>query len=116
MRAVAVLFAGLLVLSSAAYAQSNKDWNDCASEDTDRSLTGCSAIIARGKETKINLAIARANRGNDYQNTGTTSRPSPTTTSRSGSIRKRRTPITIAATPRPSSANTTWLSPITVRR
>ena len=70
MRAVAVLFAGLLVLSSAAHAQSNKDWNDCASEDTDRSLTGCSAIIARGKETKINLAIARANRGNDYQNKG----------------------------------------------
>ena len=69
MRAIAVLVAGVLLAASAARADSKKDWDDCASNDADRSAAGCTNIIKLGKDTKSNLAIAYANRGNDYLNT-----------------------------------------------
>ena len=67
MRVLAVCCFSLFALVSAAFADQKKDWDDCASEDPDRSIAGCSAIISRGKETKVNLAIAYYDRGNDYQ-------------------------------------------------
>lgn len=70
MRTIAVFLVGLLTLSSAALADAKKDWEDCASNDVERSLAGCNRIIARGKDTKANLAIAYFNRGNAYQNKG----------------------------------------------
>lgn len=70
MRVLAVVFLGLMAFATTAFADSKKDWDDCASTDTDRSIKGCNAIISRGKETKVNLAIAYYNRGNDYQAQG----------------------------------------------
>jgi tetratricopeptide (TPR) repeat protein len=70
MRAASVVVLGLLLLPQVALADNAKDWEDCASTDADRSLPGCNNIIARGKETKVNLAIAYFNRGNDYQSKG----------------------------------------------
>ena len=70
MRAIAVLVAGILLVASAARADPKKDWDDCASNDAERSIAGCTNIIKLGKDTKPNLAIAYANRGNDYLNKG----------------------------------------------
>jgi hypothetical protein len=58
MRAVAILLLSALGLSSAALAESPKDWADCASNEVERSIPGCDKIIARAKDTKANLAIA----------------------------------------------------------
>jgi tetratricopeptide (TPR) repeat protein len=44
--------------------------DDCISSDAAVSLDGCSKIIARGIDTKNNLAIAYFNRGIAYQNKG----------------------------------------------
>ena len=41
-----------------------------ASSDLERSIAGCNKIIARSKDTKASLAIAYANRGNDYHDKG----------------------------------------------
>jgi tetratricopeptide (TPR) repeat protein len=70
MRAVAVFCVSFFALASVALADAKKDWDDCASDQPDRSLAGCNAIIARGKDTKVDLAIAYYNRGNDYQAKG----------------------------------------------
>jgi len=70
MRVLALVFLGLVAFAPLAFADSKKDWDDCASTDPDRSIKGCNAIISRGKETKVNLAIAHYNRGNDYQSKG----------------------------------------------
>ena len=70
MRAAAVFLLCTLVLCSEAFAESAKDWADCASNEVERSIAGCNKIIARAKDTKVNLAIAYANLGNDYQNKG----------------------------------------------
>lgn len=67
MRVLAVAILGLMAFATASFADTKKDWDDCASTETDRSIKGCNAIISRGKETKVNLAIAHYNRGNDYQ-------------------------------------------------
>jgi tetratricopeptide (TPR) repeat protein len=70
MRGFAVFCLAIFATSSVALADSKKDWDDCASNDPERSLAGCNKIIARGKDTKANLAIAHYNRGNDYQADG----------------------------------------------
>src|SRR6476660_3612499 len=70
MRVLAVVFFGLMAFATTAFADSKKEWDDCASTDPDRSIKACNAIISRGKETKVNLAIAYYNRGNDYQAKG----------------------------------------------
>jgi tetratricopeptide (TPR) repeat protein len=70
MRAIAIFFAGLLVLSSLALADPKKDWDDCAGDDIEKSLAGCSAIIARGKDSKVNLALAYGDRGKAYVDKG----------------------------------------------
>ena len=66
----AIFCVSLCALASVALADQTKDWDDCASDQPDRSFTGCNAIIAHGKDTKVNLAIAYYNRGNDYQAKG----------------------------------------------
>jgi tetratricopeptide (TPR) repeat protein len=70
MRAIAVVLVGLFAFAPGALADAKKDWDDCASNDPELSLAGCTSIINRGKEAKPNLAIAYANRGNAYLNSG----------------------------------------------
>src|SRR5712691_4984687 len=70
MRAIAAVLVGLFAFASVALADAKKDWDDCASDDPDHSLAGCTGIVNRGKETKPNLAIAYTNRGNAYLNKG----------------------------------------------
>jgi tetratricopeptide (TPR) repeat protein len=61
---------GLAALSSPVLAESPKDWADCPSNEPDRSIPACTRIIARGKDTRANLAIGFSNRGNDFQRKG----------------------------------------------
>src|SRR5262245_38731103 len=58
MRAVAVGLLAGLASAQAAFAQAQKDWDDCISSEPERSLAGCTLIIDRGTETKVSLAIA----------------------------------------------------------
>ena len=64
MRAIAVVVLALL-LSSAAFANSKKDWDDCASNDDDPAVA-CTRIITQGKESRANLWMAYGNRGEAY--------------------------------------------------
>ncbi|HAN62643.1 MAG TPA: hypothetical protein DCQ79_02035 [Rhizobiales bacterium] len=65
MRAIAVVVLALL-LSSAAFANSKKDWDDCASNDDDPAIAACTRIITQGKESRANLWMAYGNRGEAY--------------------------------------------------
>jgi tetratricopeptide (TPR) repeat protein len=53
-----------------AFADSDMDWNDCASDDADRIIAACHRIIAESNERKVNFAIAYYNRGVGYQKKG----------------------------------------------
>ena len=70
MRAVAVLLAGLLALSSTVLAASKKDWSECEGDDIGRAISVCSKIIAQGKESPVNLARAYAGRGKAHVDKG----------------------------------------------
>jgi tetratricopeptide (TPR) repeat protein len=65
-----ILLANLLLLPPLALAESNTDWDDCASDDADRIIAACDRIIAEGNERKVNFAIAHYNRGVGYQKKG----------------------------------------------
>jgi tetratricopeptide (TPR) repeat protein len=56
-------------LSGAATAQS-LDRQQCPAADPDLSISGCTAVIQSGHETRKNLAVAFYNRGNVYLNRG----------------------------------------------
>ena len=47
---------------------------DCLSADPDRSIAGCTAVLARGDEAAQDRAIAFNNRGNAYRYRGDTER------------------------------------------
>ena len=68
MRAIAVLFAGLVALSSLALADAKNDWSDCAGDNSDRAVAACTRIITQGKESRANLALAYGHRGRCYVN------------------------------------------------
>lgn len=53
-----------LFITSAALAD---DWKDCESNDIERAIKGCSAVINGGPETEKNLAIAHYKRGVAYR-------------------------------------------------
>lgn len=57
----------LTVLPTTARAD---DWVDCAGKDTQRAISGCSAIIDAGTDTAKNLAGAYNNRGLAYRKKG----------------------------------------------
>ena len=67
--AAAILLASLFV-PLPVLADSDKDWQDCASDDADRIIAACDRIIAEGNERKVNFAIAYYNRGVGYQKKG----------------------------------------------
>jgi len=69
MRAITVVVLGLL-LSSAAFADSKKDWDDCASNADDPAIAACTRIITQGKDGRANLAMAYGNRGAAYVRKG----------------------------------------------
>ena len=115
MRAAALCFAAALVLSQGAWAESKKDWDDCISSDAAVSLDGCSKIIARGIDTKNNLAIAYFNRGIAYQNKGDHAKA---IAEFNQSIRLNASdpaPTAIAATPMHRPASSTSPSTTTIR-
>ncbi|MGA2129539.1 MAG: tetratricopeptide repeat protein, partial [Xanthobacteraceae bacterium] len=61
----------LVVLAGGAGARQSRDWQDCARNEPDVSIAGCSRVIEHGgRETPRNRAIAHTNRGNDYINKG----------------------------------------------
>jgi tetratricopeptide (TPR) repeat protein len=68
--AAAVFLASSLFLPPLAFADSDTDWNNCASDDADRIIAACDRIIAEGNERKVNFAIAYYNRGVGYQKKG----------------------------------------------
>ena len=71
MRTAAAFFlASLFLVPLPALADSDKDWDDCASDDADRMIAACDRIIAEGNERKVNFAIAYYNRGLGYQKKG----------------------------------------------
>ena len=70
MRFAAAVFLASLLLVPPALADSDKDWQDCASDDADRIIAACDRIIAEGNERKVNFAIAYYNRGVGYQKKG----------------------------------------------
>jgi len=66
---VAGLF--LAILPEGASARQSRDWQDCARNEPDVSIAGCTRVIEHGgRETARNRAIAHTNRGNDYINKG----------------------------------------------
>ena len=48
----------------------DENWNACTSEDPERSIAGCSALIQSGQQTGINLAKAFYGRGSAYAQKG----------------------------------------------
>jgi tetratricopeptide (TPR) repeat protein len=70
MRAVALLFAGLLACSSTVLAATSKEWSECEGDNIDRAIAACSKIIAQGKESRTNLALAYSDRGKAYVDKG----------------------------------------------
>ena len=67
MRIAAVCLVAVLAFAPRALADS-KDWDDCISSDPDVSIAACSKIIARGDESKTNIALAYYDRGIAHQN------------------------------------------------
>jgi lipoprotein NlpI len=62
------LIAALLALAPAAHAQ--RDWNDCQSNDRERRIAGCTAIIDGRGSTKVARGVAHNNRGLAYREAG----------------------------------------------
>jgi len=52
--------------SAASPVETDPNWIKCESDDTDIALEGCTAVIASGKETPANLAVAYNNRAYVY--------------------------------------------------
>src|ERR1700733_5844397 len=65
MRALPRVMVMLLLCSSALLPGQSleENWKQCKSDDPDRSIAGCSALIQSGQETGINLARAFNYRG-----------------------------------------------------
>jgi lipoprotein NlpI len=62
------LIAALLALTPSAHAQ--RDWNDCQSNDRERRIAGCTAIIDGRGSTKTARGVAHNNRGLAYRDMG----------------------------------------------
>jgi hypothetical protein len=84
MRTAAAFFlASLFLVPLPALADSDKDWDDCASDDADRMIAACDRIIAEGNERKVNFAIAYYNAASAIRRSVTTPRRLPTSPARS---------------------------------
>lgn len=69
-RAAAALVTTNLIFATAASAQlsRNRTWCNDSSSAVDQTITGCTALIRSGRESKHNLAIDFNNRGVAYYN------------------------------------------------
>jgi lipoprotein NlpI len=68
MRLLAAAFSALtiLLIAGAAQAASRSDWNDCESNDSDRTIRGCTRVLQDRGESARNRATAYYNRGLAY--------------------------------------------------
>src|SRR5947209_19940430 len=65
------LLAAIVVTLACTVAARADDWPACAKvEDPEPSIQACSTIIATGKTSRANLALAFTNRGAAYGNKG----------------------------------------------
>lgn len=65
--AIALLFWLIFLPAGGAFAGAS---DDCMASDPDRSIAGCTAIIANQEQTKANWALAYYNRGLSYRRKG----------------------------------------------
>src|SRR5918911_3884340 len=61
--AVWIAFAGLVQAADTA-------WDDCVSDDPDRTIDGCTAVLSRNDESALNRATAFFNRGTAHYEKG----------------------------------------------
>ena len=74
LRIVAALVLTGAALAAPAFAASQQDWDDCKGNDTDRSIAGCTRVIADRSESLYTRAQAYNYRGNAFRRRATGSR------------------------------------------
>jgi hypothetical protein len=81
MRRILVALATAM-LALPAWAQTQTAWCASPTATDDETIAGCTTLIDSGQEPPANLSSDYDNRGFAYTNKASTTRPSPTRTSR----------------------------------